>query len=396
MEPARRPLSLYVHVPFCVRKCRYCDFLSFPAGEQTFRKYFEALNEEIRRFPHPERFHVVSVFFGGGTPSLPSSLFLAETFGSIRRHFQVDEGAEITLECNPGTLSPEKLQAYREIGVSRLSIGLQSSHNTLLRSLGRIHTWETFCEEYRHAANAGFDNISVDLMYDLPGQTDALWRETLSDVLALSPRPAHISAYSLIIEPGTPFWDLYHEDDEAKKRGEQPLFLPSEEEESYMLAILKQVMQEHGYHRYEISSWALHEGMPSRDFRESIHNKGYWERREYAGFGIGASSQIEHSRYKNTVSLSSYVQGVFTPAEYTELTLKDEISETMFLGLREMKGVSREAFYRRFGVEMDELYGSVISPLVKEGLLIDGGRGIRLSERGIELSNLVLAEFLLD
>lgn len=295
-----RPLELYIHIPFCIRKCSYCDFLSFPAGEDTFRRYSAALKEEIRHFPGPEKYHVVSVFFGGGTPSLPPAEYIADILKSAEDHFQVDSDAEITIEANPGTLSAQKLQAYRRAGFSRLSLGLQSSDDLLLKRLGRIHTWETFRKEYGHALAAGFTSISVDLMYGLPGQTPQMFRKTLTDVLSLPCPPPHLSVYSLIVEPGTSFWDLYHEDNETKMRGEKPLFLPSEDEEAEMLSDLKNILTSRGYHRYEISSWA-------RDGFECRHNKGYWERREYAGFGLGASSMTGHLRTRNVTDMAMYL-----------------------------------------------------------------------------------------
>lgn len=385
----RRPAGIYIHIPFCERRCLYCDFLSTTFGEEIHRSYFRSLAEEIRQFPDPGDFRIVSVFFGGGTPSYPSSSLLMGILEIVRDRFELSPDAEITVECNPGTLSLEKLSAYYKAGVNRLSIGLQSADNNMLKRLGRIHTYERFREEFDQARAAGFSNINVDLMYDLPGQDRAMFRSTLETILALPDPPEHISPYSLIIEEGTVFWDMYHEDAERKKLGDTPLFLPSEDEESGMLSDLKEILTRSGYHRYEISNWA-------EDGFESVHNKGYWERREYIGFGLGASSQIGRERYKNTSDMTDYLSGNREKKDVVLLTLENEMEETMFLGLREIKGVSRDLFLSRFGVTMDSVYHDVISSLCRLKLLDDEGDRIRLTDRGIEISNVVLSEFLLS
>ena len=394
----RRELGIYVHIPFCVRKCNYCDFLSFPASRQTQERYCDALKAEIRQFPYAAQYEVVSVFFGGGTPSLPDPHLTAGVLDVIRDSFLVRKDAEITIECNPGTLSDEKLSVYHEAGFNRLSIGLQSADNTLLGRLGRIHTWEVFAEEYRAARSAGFSNISVDLMYGLPGQTCALWEETLRRVLSLPndgaqadrpTGPEHISAYSLIIEEGTPFWDMYHEDALTRARGDRPLFLPDESSEAQMQEDLQRMLQQAGMHRYEISNYAL----PGR---ESRHNVGYWIRREYAGFGLGASGQIAAERIRNTADLSEYLNTGGRVAEHTCLTRENEIEETMFLGLRMMEGVDLDRFAETFSVRAEDLYADVIGPLAKQNLLIIEEGHLKLTQRGIDVSNLVMAEFLLE
>ena len=385
----RRELGIYVHIPFCARKCAYCDFLSFPAGRSAQERYFTALNREIEGFGDADRYEAVSVYFGGGTPSLPDPALITKTLDTIRAVFSVREDAEITIECNPGTLGRDKLEAYRGAGFNRLSLGLQTSDNVLLRQLGRIHTWERFREEYLLARLAGFSNISVDLMYALPGQTCAGWRETLEKVLSLPDPPEHISAYSLIIEEGTAFWERYHEDAEARARGDRPLFLPSEEEEERMLSDLKEMLGKRGMLRYEISNYAV----PGR---ESRHNTGYWTRREYAGFGLGASAQLGRRRIRNTADLEQYLENETAGRTVVLLSEKDEMEETMFLGLRRMQGVDLERFARTFGVRAEEVYGPVIEAMTDNGLLETAGDYLRLTGRGVDLSNLVMAEFLLD
>ncbi len=398
------PFQIYVHIPFCVRKCNYCDFLSFPAAEEVQRQYFDCLKQEILGFEETEGKEVVSVFFGGGTPSLPDPSLITQTLDLIRSRFHLAPDAEITLECNPGTLSSEdasggnreagpdscdKLIRYRAAGINRLSMGLQSADNSLLRTLGRIHSFEQFEREYRKARQAGFDNISIDLMYGLPGQTIESWNETLDRVLALENSPEHISAYSLIIEEGTPFYERYHEDAQLKSLGEKPLFLPSEEEEGQMLHDLKEKLFSAGMHRYEISNYAL-------DGFESRHNSGYWLRRQYAGFGLGASSQIGSLRYKNTDDLSRYLAADFSKREMFVLSRDNEIEETMFLGLRMTRGVDLEAFEKKFRVSALTVYADVIARMRENGLLaLEDGR-LFLTERGTDISNLVMSEFLLD
>ena len=389
-QPSRISAGLYIHIPFCVSRCLYCDFLSTTLGSEMQRRYFSALRKEILHaasLGFGKTYRILSVFFGGGTPSLPDAMLIADTLDVIRSRFDLAPDAEITLECNPGTLNDEKLHIYHSAGINRLSIGLQSADNSLLKLLGRIHDFETFRKEYTAARTAGFQNISVDLMYDLPGQSRAQFRDTLGQVLSLPDPPQHLSAYSLIIEPGTPFWERYHEDADRKALGDIPLFLPSEDEEAGMLGDLKSLLSEAGFHRYEISNWALN-GFES--------NKGYWERRPYLGFGLGASSQADHMRWKNTSDLNEYLSCSFARKEVTHLSNSNEMEETMFLGLREMKGVTRQHFRERFGVSMDEVYGRVLSNLAGLRLISDDGEAIRLTDRGISISNVVLAEFLLD
>ena len=386
-----------MHIPFCVRKCRYCDFLSFPADEDTCEAYVRALEREIWHFEDADRYEAVSIYFGGGTPSYLRADLTASILDCLRERFTVRPDAEITIECNPGTLSGEKLKIYREAGFNRLSLGLQSADDVLLERLGRIHTYEMFREEYIRARREGFDNINVDLMYALPGLDLEGWNETLEKVLNLPNEsasgsrdsgPEHISAYSLIIEEGTPFWEMYHEDAEARARGDRPLFLPCEEEEDRMLALLEKKLSERGMHRYEISNYAP-------DGYESVHNTGYWVRREYAGFGLGASGQLGHLRLKNTEDLSAYLTGE-APAKTQLLTRKEEIEETMFLGLRMMRGVNLEKFAETFGIRAEELYARQIKDLSRMELLEMKDGYLFLSQRGIDVSNLVLSEFLLD
>ena len=378
-------LELYLHIPFCVRKCAYCDFLSAPATPSVQEAYVNALKQEIRSFPKKEKYRVRTVFFGGGTPSILLPQHICALMELMQQEFCFAPEAEVSLECNPGTADRAKLEAYRSCGINRLSFGLQSADDAELALLGRIHTWDDFCRTYEAARKAGFSNLNVDLMSALPGQSAKSWAHTLERVLAY--RPEHISAYSLIIEEGTPFYERYHADDEIRSRGDRPQFLPSEEEEREMYRLTEQMLARAGMHRYEISNYAL----PGFD---CLHNKGYWQGCSYAGFGLGASSLLSHVRYRNSASLEAYLAGDFSGREAEALTAEDEMAEFMILGLRMMEGVSAAEFARRFGVSVSEVYGVVLAKQEKLGLLIKNGDRIYLSPRGIDLSNTVMAEFL--
>ena len=382
-----KELEIYLHIPFCVKKCNYCDFLSAPAGEETRAAYVDALLEEIRGFDEPEDYEVVTVFFGGGTPSILPGQAIFRIMEALREKFSFRKGAEITLEANPGTVDKEKLSFYKKAGINRLSFGLQSADAEELKKLGRIHTWEKFLESFQLAREAGFSNINVDLMSALPGQTKESWEKTLRQVLAL--QPEHISAYSLIIEEGTPFYQLYEKDVERRDAGEEPELIPSEEEERAMYEATGRILKEQGYLHYEISNY-------DKPGRECCHNLGYWQRRDYLGFGLGASTLLNPVRYKNTEDLEAYLGGDFSKKEFFVLTKDNQIEETMFLGLRVLEGVSKEQFREQFSCELRVVYRKELEKLEKEGLLEEEGDFVRLTSRGIDLSNPVLAEFLLS
>ena len=401
----KRELELYLHIPFCIRKCAYCDFLSGPADRQTQEQYTEALIREIKAFPEKEQYVVCSVFFGGGTPSVLPAESIVRILEVLKEEFsflgengeaEAESGAavqetEVTIECNPGTADYEKLQKYRKAGINRLSLGLQSADNQELACLGRIHSWETFLETYEQARRAGFTNINIDLMSALPGQSTASWQKTLEKMLAL--HPEHISAYSLIIEEGTPFYEQYHEEDALREKGEVPALLPSEEEEREMYGMTEKMLNAAGMYRYEISNYAY----PGYECR---HNNGYWTGVWYAGFGLGASSYLNHRRYRNTDSMEQYLTA--SPEELQKerevelLSQNDEMEEFMFLGLRRMAGVSEEEFRIRFQKTIGEVYGDVPGKLIQEGLLKRENGFLHLTGDGIHVSNLVMAEFLLD
>lgn len=382
-------LELYVHVPFCKKKCRYCDFLSFAGEEWTQETYTQALIREIGAWKGKENKKVSSVFVGGGTPSILSVRRMEKIFEALRESFFLAEDAEITIECNPGTLEKEKLEVYKGLGVNRLSLGLQSAKNEELRLLGRIHTWETFLESFQMARKAGFENLNVDLISALPGQTVESWRETLEKTIALSPE--HISAYSLIIEEGTPFYQEYEEDAKIREAGGDPQFLPSEDAERQMYEDTEKILGNAGYSRYEISNYAK-PGMACR------HNMGYWQRKEYIGLGLGASSLYREERWRNPENLLEYCnrkEDMPERKDLQKLSRKDQMEETMFLGLRLMEGVEEEAFFREFGCTCREVYGEVLDRLKDQGLLKEENGRIFLTSHGIDISNYCMAEFLL-
>ncbi|MCD7955123.1 MAG: radical SAM protein [Lachnospiraceae bacterium] len=521
-----RELEIYIHIPFCVRKCGYCDFLSAPAIKEQRDRYVQTLLEEIRGgapvsalpcflYTEPHDYIVTSVFFGGGTPSLLPAPQIAEILDALRARFYFSEDAEISIECNPGSFSqnnicgreckdeegktaqishPEELEksgaeerrksnakdwrkaekaemeAYLACGINRISFGLQSADDAELAVLGRIHTFEMFLHSYEAARAAGFTNINVDLMSALPGQSVKSWENTLQRVLTLAPE--HISAYSLIIEEGTPFYEKYHEDDLLRAGGEQPRFLPSEEDERHMVGLTERILGEAGYVHYEISNYAL----PGYECR---HNIGYWRGTEYMGFGLGASSLLrnvpatgecavtkgsvrcknptDHAEYERLVlsgdrsdngrdvlSLPTCDVGgallsspgcdtdsvgqnqnipvggthnagqnqnipvggahdvgqnqnipAFDEESFQILSVNDEMSEFMFLGLRMLSGVSENEFFSRFGIPIDTVYGAVLERLLSLKLLRRENGRIFLTRRGLDLSNPVMAEFLL-
>ena len=384
----KKELELYIHIPFCVKKCSYCDFLSAPATEQTREAYMAALFAEIggRAKEYRDRI-VTSLFIGGGTPSLLSGEQILQLMERIRGQFVLAEDAEITMEVNPGTATAQKLREFYGAGINRLSIGMQSAQAQELKTLGRIHDFEGFCQVYREAVAAGFTNINVDVMSGLPGQTLASYKDTLEKVLHLEPMPQHISAYSLIVEEGTPFADM-------TERGQLPL--PEEDTERAMYEETIEVLEKYGFHRYEISNYA-------RPGYECRHNVGYWVRRDYLGFGIGAASLIDNVRFQNGRDLTAYLAHPLDCREEEQsLTTQEQMEETLFLGLRLTKGVSYDAFARQYGSSLQEVYGEVIAHNMADGLLQvtegeENGKSRRflaLTKRGLDLSNYVMAQFL--
>lgn len=376
----KKNMELYIHVPFCVKKCAYCDFLSFPADEGTKRRYVEKLMEEMRTMGAVCRDNTVStVFVGGGTPSILKGEWMEELFSVLRENFSLEPDAEISMEANPGTVTKEKLFSYRRAGINRLSFGLQSAKERELSALGRIHSFEDFLESFRAARECGFENINVDLMSALPGQTADSWMETLKRTAELSPE--HISAYSLIVEEGTPFYEAYGS--EAGRK-----LLPDEETEREMYHRTKAFLRECGYERYEISNYA-------KPGFACLHNIGYWTGVPYLGLGLGAASYLNGKRFSGHGDMETYLASTAgTYENEVRLTKKDMEEEFFFLGLRLTKGVSLAEFKERFGEDAAAVYPGVMERFVKEGAAnLSDGRFF-LTDYGMDVSNYVMAEFL--
>jgi len=423
----KRPLGLYIHIPFCVKKCAYCDFLSFASDDATKERYVNALCEEIRANKgSEEEYTVETIYFGGGTPSVLSVEQISRIFGAITESFEVrgfvpeksekkkekklrfgkkkseepvetetpetrlqrvlnGELAEVTIEVNPGTADREKLTALYELGFNRLSMGLQSAVAAELSCLGRIHTKEQFADCVKAAREAGFRNISGDLMSGLPGQTEETLTESIRFLLAQ--QPEHISVYSLQVEDGTEFAKRYGED------GPEKGLLPDEDADRAMYDLTGKLLCEAGYRRYEISNYAK-EGFESR------HNSSYWKGTEYLGLGLGASSLMSNARFHNTTELEEYIAGAADPFSLREdmerLVQKELMEEFMFLGLRMCRGIEKAEFKRRFKCDIETIYGDVMKRLVSQGVLAEEEGRVFLTPRGIDVSNVVLAEFLLE
>lgn len=405
----KKPLELYLHIPFCVKKCDYCDFLSGPFGAENRKAYTEALLREIQALPDDLDREIVSVFTGGGTPSLLDAPDMERIMTALRDKFEFSENAEITIEANPGTLSSDKLEIYRASGINRLSLGLQSTDNRELQILGRIHTYEEFLESYELARTAGFDNINIDLMSAIPEQTCEKWIHNLRTAAEL--KPEHISAYSLIVEEGTPF-------------AQRELKLPDEEQEYQMYEDTADILKSYGFEQYEISNYA-------KNGYECRHNLGYWKRTEYLGLGLGAASltgedlwkhlcgerssgnsereyineeyrsseQVEY-RFCNTRNMQEYLENSRNPRmlhrDIAVLSEKEQQEEFMFLGLRMTKGIFVQEFRERFGKEIDEIYGKVLRKYEAMGFMEKSSGFWRFTRKGIHVSNHILSDFLQD
>ena len=382
-------MELYIHIPFCVKKCDYCDFLSFAADEQTQKSYVAALQKELAFYgaKYKDR-RITTIFIGGGTPSWLKEDSMQAIMETVYHYFSVEQDAEITIECNPGTITEHKFEVYRRIGINRLSIGLQSVHNEELKILGRIHTFEQFLKTYDMARKHGFSNINIDLMSSLPGQTPEIFCDSLYQVLKL--KPEHISAYSLIIEKGTPFYELYRFDAVRQAAGMQTESLPTEEEEYQTTKMTQHILKEAGYHWYEISNFAK----PGYECR---HNIGYWKRVDYLGVGLGASSLIDKVGYSNTRALYTYLS---VPADSlhetaAQITRNEQMEEFMFLGLRMRDGFYRDEFTQAFGIPIEAVYGDALNHLQQEELLLKREGRIYLTDKGMDLNNYVVAQFML-
>lgn len=399
-------LELYVHIPFCMKKCNYCDFLSFSCDERTQKEYVNALIREIEFYgPKLKDYQVSTIFIGGGTPTWLHEDLMVEILDTIGTCFYIAADAEVTMECNPGTLTLSKLQKYRKAGVNRLSIGLQSADDEELQILGRIHTYEKFVKTYEMARSAGFVNINVDLMSGIPYQTAEKFLHTLQKVLRL--KPNHISVYSLILEEGTPFYDAYQSDLTKQEAGKETEILPTEDEVYRMIKLTQNYLESAGYEQYEISNFA-------QPGFACTHNVGYWTRENYLGLGLGAASLVENVRYTNITDLAGYVRASMhigaMPFQQSDGTVikgtnlhiaaeavsrKAQMEEFMFLGLRMKQGVTGKQFQEIFGIPMEGVYKNVLDSLKAQGLLEMNAGAVTLTERGQDVSNYVLAQFLL-
>ena len=378
-----KKLALYIHVPFCVQKCLYCDFLSMPASQMVQEKYITALVRELCYWQKQidGQYVLGSIFMGGGTPTVLAPELLRQ-IGKVLQDFSWASDMEFTIEANPGTLTKEHIPALQYLGVNRVSLGLQSAQEQELEQLGRIHSFQDFVESYQLLMEHGFTNINVDLMADIPGQTMESYADTLNQVLRLHPK--HISSYSLLIEEGTPFYEM---DQQGK------LQIPSEEIDRQMYALTKERLAAEGYQRYEISNYA----QPGWECR---HNLTYWQMEEYLGVGVGAASYWTGKRFSNERDLQIYLSQKADShiAESQILSKEEEMEEYVFLGLRKIKGISPEAYRKRFDVDFYRLYQNILPDLQRNGLLAETENHDRiyLTDRGIDVSNVVLAEFLLD
>ncbi|MCQ2529706.1 MAG: radical SAM family heme chaperone HemW [Lachnospiraceae bacterium] len=429
-----RELELYIHIPFCVRKCNYCDFVSFAGKEDAYESYVQALCNEIAMYKSVYKdCKIRSIYIGGGTPTVLSEEQMERIVKSLEDSFTITgtkhkrknvfskkilrPTTEFSMECNPGAVTKEKLKAFKDLGINRMSFGLQSINANELKMLGRIHTYEDFVKSFEDAREAGFDNINVDLMQALPGQTLASWELTLSQVAMW--HPEHISAYSLIIEEGTNFskWlkkgkTLAGEEQSGIKMPDGQLgLLPTEGEEREIYYFTKDFLEKSKYKRYEISNYAI-EGF------DCVHNLGYWQRKNYLGLGLNASSMVDNTRWKNTADLNKYMdtflhldelqqteggetlgnllitKGILE--DYHKLSRKEQMEEHMFLGLRQTEGISMTEFIDIFHQDMITVYGEALDKLYAEGLVELAEDNIRLTDKGVDVSNVVLSEFLLD
>ena len=386
-----KEMELYIHVPFCIKKCAYCDFLSAPAGEEERQRYVETMIKEIQGYRKKyQEYCVTTIFVGGGTPSVLSGEQIKEVFNALRASFVIDTQAEITIEVNPGTVTEEKVEAWMQAGVNRISIGLQSVNDEELQMLGRMHTYKDFLNTYHLLRDKGFNNLNIDLISAIPGQTLESWKKTLSTVAELEPE--HISAYSLIVEEGTPFYTIYGEGGADGNLESMVQPLPDEETERFIYEETETILQKYGYDRYEISNYAK----PGYACR---HNEGYWRRVNYLGVGLGASSLIENQRFRNFSTYDVYMDAIQNQKLFHEevesLSVTDEMEEFIFLGLRMMSGISREEFQKKFGKKIETVYEKQIQQLKKDGLIEFVENRIRLTKRGIDISNYVFEQFLL-
>ena len=371
--------SAYIHIPFCATKCYYCAFNTYTFHKEQAQAYLAALRTEIALYAS-ETDPLQTIFIGGGTPSILSANALTHLFTDVHQHFQITPNAEITVECNPGTVDTEKLRVMQDNGVNRLSFGLQAMQDEILNQLGRIHTVAEFLESYRLARESGFENINIDLIFALPDQTMDAWHHTLNEVISLE--PTHISAYNLVMEETTPFYERW-------QAGE--LHLPSEDTEADMFQYTIETLTTHGYEHYEICNFA-------KPNREARHNLGYWNNQPCIGLGAGASGYVNGIRYSNIRGIASYIDKLTEhnkPIADTErLTGDAEKAETLMLALRKREGISLDVYQNRFGEDIEVAFGDILKKWMDLGLLERTDTHLRLTPRGLFLANEVFVELM--
>ena len=369
-----KELGIYIHIPFCKKKCDYCDFISHCDKSNLIEEYIEKLKEEIESELNNKKYNITTIYIGGGTPSFIDSKYIVEILDIIKEKYDLGN-TEITIEVNPGTITEKKLLDYKQAGINRLSIGLQETNNELLKQIGRIHTYEEFLETYNLARKLGFENMNVDLMIGLPSQSIKNIKESLNKVISLNPE--HISVYSLILEEGTKLYQRY-ENDQIK--------LPDEELERNMYWYVKNTLENNGYNHYEISNF-------SKKGYESKHNMNCWEQKEYIGFGLNAHSYVDGVRFSNTENLEEYINKA-DKIIHEKQTIEDMQKEYMLLGLRKIDGVSIQKFEEKFVENPIFLFRNELNKLVKEELLEIDGDIIKLTNKGLDLANIVWEEFI--
>ena len=372
-------LGIYIHIPFCARKCNYCDFLSAPETRETKERYLSLLDREMQLYKEiVSAREADTLFIGGGTPSFLETDLTDKLLCSVKKWIPSENLKEFTIECNPNSVTEEKLNLYKEAGVTRISLGMQSACDEELKKLGRLHSVKEFEKTYELVRKHGFERVNIDVMAAIPGQTIESYKHTLEYVVGLSPE--HISSYSLIIEEGTPFYEKYRENPPV-----------DEDTDRQMYDLTKEILGRHGYHRYEISNYA-------KEGQECIHNLKYWQGGDYLGLGLGAASCMEHERWSNVRGLTDYEDRICRgqkPVEQTEeLGEEEQKAEFMFLGLRCMEGVSAERFEKKFHQSVEERYGKVLHKYENMGLMRLANGNWQLTEQGIDVSNHIFADFL--
>lgn len=380
-------LGIYIHIPFCKQKCYYCDFVSYSNKCSEVKEYIESLKKEIEEFDF-SNYKVTSIYIGGGTPSYIDSIYIVEILSELKEKLKCNliefKDIEITIEVNPGTVDTKKLNDYKKLGINRLSIGLQSTKNDILKKIGRIHTYQEFLEIYKLARETGFKNINIDLMIGIPGQKIGDLKNTLQDIIKLEPE--HISVYSLIIEENTPIEKML-ENGEIK--------LPDEDLERNMYWYVKNTLELNGYNHYEISNFA-------KFGKESRHNLNCWNQEEYIGFGVAAHSYLNGIRFSNTINVEEYIQHIENNRKEENIqieesqSLEDKKNEFMMLGFRKIQGVDIARFKEKFIDNPIFLYRENLNKLVEEGLIEVDLNHIKLTNKGIDLANLVFEEFVDD